>query len=116
MPDLPDIPVGFATKLGVIVSALFGVATIVTAIMNGDHTEETIAALAAAVLTLYKVLDGRYNQATAQVTTAIPTDVVVTNVNGAEAVPSEADLANDFQGEAPDLPGTLKPGADFTKG
>lgn len=105
--NLPDIPVGFATKLGVIVSGLFGIAALVSAIINGDHTEETIAALAAAVVALYKVLDGRYNQATAVAETATPTDVVVTNV-AADDIPSDAELAAEFEGDAPDLPGTMR--------
>lgn len=102
MPNLPDIPVGFTTKLGLIVAGVSGVAALVSAIIAGDHTEETIGALVAAVIALYKVLDGRYNQATAAVVTAPPVDVVV------QDIPSDAALAAEFEGDAPDLPGTLK--------
>lgn len=67
-----QIPVGIATKLGTVAGAAAAVAAIVTAVLEGDHTPETLGALAAAVLAFWKVMDGRYKQATARRATSTP--------------------------------------------
>lgn len=61
----PAIPVGLATKLGVLFAALSGSAALVAAILKGDHRPETIAALLTAAAPIYAVIKGRMEQATA---------------------------------------------------
>lgn len=61
----PQIPVGIATKLGVIASSLAAIFALVATILEGDHSTETIGALIAAALPLYAVIRGRMEQATA---------------------------------------------------
>lgn len=60
------IPVGLSTRLGLIATAVLAVAALVAAVLNGDHTTETITALIGAVITLVTVLQGRYGQAQAR--------------------------------------------------
>lgn len=69
-PPLPvdpqfTIPVGLATRLGLLATALMGVLSAGTTVLNGDHKTETIGLLAGAVITFVQVLAGRYNQAAA---------------------------------------------------
>jgi hypothetical protein len=54
---------GLSTQVGLLSSAILGVVAIVTAILNGDHSSETIASLAAAVFTLCTTIGGRMYQA-----------------------------------------------------
>lgn len=71
-----DIEVGYATKLGTLAGAAAAVAALVAAVVDGDHTPETLGALAAAAIAFYKVMDGRYRQAAAAVPRAIvPADL-----------------------------------------
>jgi hypothetical protein len=60
------IPVGLATKIGALVAAAFGVVAGVTAVLHGDHTEETITSLVLAAATVWWLMKGRYDQATAR--------------------------------------------------
>ncbi len=64
MPKL-EIPVGLATKLGAAAAATFGAATFIQAFLDGDHSDTTIATLVGLIVTIYKIMDGRYNQASA---------------------------------------------------
>jgi peptidoglycan/LPS O-acetylase OafA/YrhL len=56
IPTLPDVPIGFLTKLGVVVAAIIGG---VTAVLNGDHSEETITLIASSIATVVAVVLGR---------------------------------------------------------
>lgn len=56
---------GPASKAAKAVAALLALVTAVTAVLHGDHTPETLAAGAGAVLVLVTYLAGRYAQATA---------------------------------------------------
>lgn len=62
-PAQPVIPLGFASKLGVYSTAALSIVALVTAVLDGDHTPETLVALAAAVITLATTLWGRFMQA-----------------------------------------------------
>lgn len=53
---------GYATKLGELTAAVLALVAAVTAVLDGDHSTETIAALAGAVLTVITILAGRYLQ------------------------------------------------------
>ena len=59
------IPVGLATQLGGLGTLVLAVVALVTAVLNGDHTPETISALAGAVIILATTVIGRMNQAAA---------------------------------------------------
>lgn len=67
---VPQIPVGLATKAGLIASSLAAIFALVAAILEGDHSTETIGALIAAAAPLYAVIKGRMDQATATIATA----------------------------------------------
>lgn len=69
----PSIPVGLATKLGLLAAALSSAFAAVTAILNGDHTPETITALLVAGASVYAVVSGRMAQAAAQLAPPAPT-------------------------------------------
>jgi hypothetical protein len=60
------IPVGLATKLGAAGAAIAGLIALLAAFANGDHTEETITGIVTSALLVYKIMDGRYNQAVAK--------------------------------------------------
>ena len=64
-PAAPVIPAGLATRLGAIGTLTLGVVALVTAVINGDHTSETVTALAGAVATLVATIYGRMQQAAA---------------------------------------------------
>jgi hypothetical protein len=59
------IPEGLATKVGKYGAVLLGIVALVAAVLDGDHTEETIASLVGAVLLAVRMMDGRYKQAAA---------------------------------------------------
>lgn len=70
---LPDQPSkGLATKSGYLATALLAVFAVVTAIVNGDHSSETIASLAGAVWTLSVTVGGRMYQAAAMLRSVAP--------------------------------------------
>lgn len=60
-----NISEGPASKAAKAVAALLALVTAVTAVLHGDHTPETLAAGAGAVLVLVTYLAGRYAQAVA---------------------------------------------------
>jgi hypothetical protein len=62
-PVGPVVPVGLATRLGQIVSAIFGLIALVTAVLNGDHSQETITSLVLMTVTVVTLMGGRYLQA-----------------------------------------------------
>lgn len=64
-PTPPVIPVGLGTKLGLFGTTVLAVVALITAVLHGDHSLETLVALGGAVALLYKVIDGRYQQAAA---------------------------------------------------
>lgn len=82
---MPNIPIGFATKIGVVAAFLLGIVALAVGLAADGATPETISALAGAVALLYKVMDGRYNQAVVQATE--------------KAVPDEAELEEMYPGE-----------------
>jgi hypothetical protein len=59
------IPVGLGTKLGALGTLALGVAALVAAVLDGDHSQETLVALAGAVITLCTTIAGRFAQAAA---------------------------------------------------
>lgn len=61
-----SVPVGLSTKIGGTVSAVMGLVAVLTAVLDGDHTTETIGALASAVVVLVTLMGGRYAQAAAR--------------------------------------------------
>jgi hypothetical protein len=63
----PPIPVGLATKIGVLLTAASTIAALLAAILKGDHRPETIAALITAAIPAYAVITGRMNQAAAHI-------------------------------------------------
>lgn len=64
MPDsTPDV--GLATKVGTLVAAIFGLVALVTAVLDGDHSQETITALVLTAVTVWTLMGGRYLQAAA---------------------------------------------------
>lgn len=67
MPDqTPTVPpVGLATKLGLVVTTVLGAAGTITLFLNGDHTPETLGALAGVVATVVAIILGRSSQAAA---------------------------------------------------
>lgn len=62
-PPPEEIPIGFSTKVGSVVSAIFGFIALVTAVLHGDHSQETITSLILSGVALFIVLGGRYAQA-----------------------------------------------------
>jgi len=56
-------PVGLATKVGLISSAIAGVAAGAAAVAGGDHSNETLGALVTAGIILYGVIRSRGEQA-----------------------------------------------------
>jgi len=59
------IPIGFATKLGVYGTSVLAIVALVTAVLNGDHTPETLTALGTATVVLATTIYGRMKQAAA---------------------------------------------------
>lgn len=59
----PTIPVGLATRIGLIVASIFGLVSLVTAVLHGDHSQETITSMILAGVTVFILLGGRYAQA-----------------------------------------------------
>jgi len=64
-PAGPVIPRGLATNVGLIAGALAAIAAGVAAIIEGDHTPETLGALLTAGALLYGVIRGWMDQAAA---------------------------------------------------
>lgn len=59
------IPIGFATKLGVYGTSVLAIVGMVTAVLDGDHTPETLVALVTATIVLATTIYGRMKQAAA---------------------------------------------------
>lgn len=59
------VPVGIATKLGVYGTSVLAIVALVTAVLDGDHTPETLTALATATIVLATTIYGRMVQAAA---------------------------------------------------
>jgi hypothetical protein len=57
------IPVGLGTMLGAFGTTILGVAALVSAVLGGDHTAETVGALASAAIVLVATIAGRFAQA-----------------------------------------------------
>ena len=64
-PPNTIVPVGWTSLLGVYSTAALAIVALVAAILNGDHSQETLLALAGAVITLVSTLAGRFAQAVA---------------------------------------------------
>lgn len=62
-----NVPVGLATKLGIVAAALSAIVAAVTAILNGDHSAETFGAILVAGSSVYAVVTGRSAQAAAAI-------------------------------------------------
>jgi hypothetical protein len=90
----PSVPVGLATKLGVLTAALASIFAGVADIADGDHQPETVAGLLAAALTVYGVVRGRSDQSAALLAGAgasLPL-MPVTNVYGVAGTVSNVEL------------------------
>jgi hypothetical protein len=59
----PVIPVGLATRVGAVVGAGFTLVGLVTAVLDGDHSQETITAMILAAVAFVTLMSGRYAQA-----------------------------------------------------
>lgn len=59
------VPVGLATKLGVYGTSVLAIVALVTAVLDGDHTPETLTALGTAAVVLATTVYGRMVQAAA---------------------------------------------------
>lgn len=59
------IPVGLGTKLGALGTLALAAVALVAAVLDGDHSQETLVALAGAVIALCTTIAGRYVQAAA---------------------------------------------------
>lgn len=59
------VPVGLATKLGVYGTSVLAIVALVSAVIDGDHTPETLTALATATIVLATTIYGRMKQAAA---------------------------------------------------
>jgi hypothetical protein len=59
------VPTGLATKLGVYGTSVLAIVALVTAVLDGDHTPETLIALATATIVLSTTIYGRMKQAAA---------------------------------------------------
>lgn len=79
-PVAPEIPVGLATRIGQVVAAIFGLIALATAVLNGDHSQETITALILSAVTVFVLMGGRYAQAALALLAQRPSSLVVSNV------------------------------------
>jgi hypothetical protein len=61
--ELPEIPKGLATQIGQIVGAAFALIALVTAVLDGDHSQETVTALILSAVTFITLMAGRFAQA-----------------------------------------------------
>jgi ABC-type transport system involved in cytochrome bd biosynthesis fused ATPase/permease subunit len=59
------IPSGLATQLGVFGTSAMAIVALVSAVLDGDHTPETLVALATATIILATTIYGRMKQAAA---------------------------------------------------
>lgn len=59
------VPIGLATKLGVWGTSVLAIVALATAVIDGDHTPETITALVTATIVLATTIYGRMKQAAA---------------------------------------------------
>lgn len=59
------VPTGLATKLGVYGTSVLAIVALVTAVLDGDHTPETITTLVTATIVLATTIYGRMKQAAA---------------------------------------------------
>lgn len=97
-PAGPVIPIGFSTRVAQVVGAIFGLIALVTAVLDGDHSEETITALILAAVTVVTMLAGRYAQAVA----AYLADFFqVDDASGEPDVPSDEELKARYPGSPP---------------
>jgi hypothetical protein len=64
-PNTSAIPVGLATKLGQIITAIFLAVALVSAVLDGDHSEATVTAMILSVVSAVSLMLGRYAQAVA---------------------------------------------------
>ncbi len=88
----PPIPVGLASKLGVIATALASGAAAVFAFQAGDHSAETITAILVAGATVVVTIWGRMAQAAAGA--RLGTVVTVTNPVSEPLLPVEGRLVS----------------------
>lgn len=65
MTPAPEIPKGLATTVGQVVGAAFALIALVTAVLDGDHSQETITALILSAVTFITLMAGRFAQAAA---------------------------------------------------
>lgn len=59
------IPIGLSTQLGVYGTSVMAIVALVTTVLDGDHTPETLVALATATILLATTIYGRMRQAAA---------------------------------------------------
>lgn len=83
-----EIPVGIGTSLGVLGAMVSGVAALVASVWSGDHTAETIGALASAVFVLAVTIAGRFAQAYAIYRSKVDPDQIIAAMEDITAPPS----------------------------
>jgi hypothetical protein len=59
------VPIGLSTQLGVYGTSVLAIVALVSAVLDGDHTLETLTALATATILLATTIYGRMKQASA---------------------------------------------------
>lgn len=64
---MPDLPVGLATKLTAFVAAVFYAVGAITAIVDGNVTQETVTAAVLGTAAVITLALGRYAQRVAQI-------------------------------------------------
>ena len=104
--NLPNvtIPVGLSTSLGVLGTMVLGVVGLVTAVLNGDHTSETITALVTATLVLATTIYGRMHQAAAVYRDAPSPMQGIQSALEVVAAPIEPQPPDDLPPDSPSLP------------
>lgn len=105
---IPSIPVGLATKLGVYSSSVLAIVALVTLVLDGDYTSETLTALAGAVITLATTLAGRFAQAYALLRSDQSLSGIISAVEGINE-PLPPSLGAPPPTPAPPIPPTAVP-------
>lgn len=100
-PVRPNIPVGLGTKVGLSASVVQFVGVLVTVLLDGDHSEETISLLVTATVTLVTVLWGRFKQADTAIKqeTAVRTALVTQGLGG-DVPPANRAVSEPDEGSA----------------
>lgn len=84
---------GLATHVGQVVGAAFALIALVTAVLDGDHSQETITALILSAITFVTLMAGRFAQAYALLRdTPSPTRLIASAGGIAPTPPTDAEV------------------------